>query len=78
MNFAVLEPPAKVFSTKFGRAVPTYDRLSIPRKFSLRKFPLCGMLMIFTITNYSYTMQHSLSIFISRLFLCAAPYSFIH
>ena len=26
-NFAVLEPPAKVFSTKFGRAIPTYDRL---------------------------------------------------
>ena len=26
MNFMVLEPPAKVFSTKFGRAVPTYDR----------------------------------------------------
>ena len=25
-NFAVLEPPAKVFSTKFGCAVPTYDR----------------------------------------------------
>ena len=23
---AVLEPHAKVFSTKFGRAVPTYDR----------------------------------------------------
>ena len=25
-NFAVLEPSAKVFSTKFGRAMPTYDR----------------------------------------------------
>ena len=25
-NFVVLEPPVKVFSTKFGRAVPTYDR----------------------------------------------------
>ena len=24
-NFAVLEPPAKVFSMKFGRAVPTYN-----------------------------------------------------
>ena len=26
-NFAVLEPPVKVFSTKFGRAIPTYDGL---------------------------------------------------
>ena len=25
VNFVVLEPPAKVFSTKFGRAIPTYD-----------------------------------------------------
>ena len=25
-NFAVLEPPAKVFSSKFGRAVLTYVR----------------------------------------------------
>ena len=25
-NFAALEPPAKVFSTKFGRAIPTYVR----------------------------------------------------
>ena len=26
-NFAVLEPLTKVFSMKFGRAIPTYDRL---------------------------------------------------
>ena len=26
-NFAILEPSAKVFSTTFGRAIPTYDRL---------------------------------------------------
>ena len=26
-NFAVLEPPTKFFSTKFGCAVPTYVRL---------------------------------------------------
>ena len=26
MNFAILEPPAKVFSTKFGRAILTYDK----------------------------------------------------
>ena len=26
MNFVVLEPPTKVFSTKFGCAIPTYDR----------------------------------------------------
>ena len=25
-NFVVLEPPVKVFSTKFGCAIPTYDR----------------------------------------------------
>ena len=27
MNFVVLEPPTKVFSMKFGHAVPTYDKL---------------------------------------------------
>ena len=26
MNFTVLEPPVKVFSSEFGYAVPTYDR----------------------------------------------------
>ena len=36
-NFAALEPPAKVFSMKFGRVVPTYViGFSIPRKFSPR------------------------------------------
>ena len=34
-NLAVLEPPVKIFSMKFGRAVPTYDTFSIPQKFSL-------------------------------------------
>ena len=36
-NFAYLEPPAKVFSTKFGacHSLPTYDTgFSIPQKFS--------------------------------------------
>ena len=34
-NFTVLKPPAKVFSTKFGCAVPTYMiGFSIPQKFS--------------------------------------------
>ena len=36
LKFTVLEPPVKVFSTKFGRAVPTYDRCIILWKFSLR------------------------------------------
>ena len=53
MNFAVLETPAKVFSTKFGRAIPIYDRfqhfakvlsakwslLPIHESFLPRKFP---------------------------------------
>ena len=53
MNFAVLEPPIKVFSVKFGCAVPTYDRfwhstkvfsvkwslLPIHESFLPRKFP---------------------------------------
>ena len=26
MDFAVLEPPVKVFYTKFGHATPTYDK----------------------------------------------------
>ena len=52
-NLAVLEPPAKVFSTKFGRAVPTCDKfwhsakvspwnchfLPIHESFLPRKFP---------------------------------------
>ena len=25
-NFAVLAPPVKVFSTKFGHVIPTYNR----------------------------------------------------
>ena len=65
MNFAVLEPPAKVFSTKFGCAVPTYVRFSIPqiflsematltdlRVFYLKSFLLygtCAVLSVFTI-----------------------------
>ena len=37
-NFAVLEPPAKVFFSKFGHVVLTYDRFfSILWKFSLSK-----------------------------------------
>ena len=42
-NFAVLEPPMKVFSIKFGRAIPTYMCLigfSIPRKFIHEIIPL--------------------------------------
>ena len=36
-NFAVLEPSAKVFSTKFGHAVPTYDRFQHSAKvFSMK------------------------------------------
>ena len=39
MNFAVLEAPAKIFSTKFGHAIPTMIGLSILRKFSPRNGP---------------------------------------
>ena len=58
-NFAVLEPPVKVFSTKFGCAVPSYDRFwhsakvfsakwslliyRSARVFSLESFPLYGI-----------------------------------
>ena len=47
MNFAVLEPPVKVLSTKFGRAVPTYDHST--KVFSTKwlllpeSFPLYGV-----------------------------------
>ena len=55
------------FSTKFGRAVPTYDRFSIPRRFSprnghsyrsakvfsLKSFPLYG------ISNPGYVVYHN-------------------
>ena len=43
-NFAVLEPSTEVFSTKFGRAVPTMIGFSILRKFSLWNghfLPIC-------------------------------------
>ena len=50
-NFTVLEPSVKIFSMKFGRAIPTYDRflaktfsakwslLPICESFLPRKFP---------------------------------------
>ena len=41
-NFTVLEPSVKLFSTKFGRAVPTYDRFLVKifsAKWSL--IPIC-------------------------------------
>ena len=57
-NFTVLEPPAKVFSMKFGHAIPTYDRFKhsvkvlsakingpsywFAKVFSLENFPLYG------------------------------------
>ena len=40
MNFAVLEPPVKVFSTKFGYAIPTYDRFQHSTKILLTKWSL--------------------------------------
>ena len=40
MNFAVLEPPVKVFSTKFGYAIPTYDRFQHSTKILLMKWSL--------------------------------------
>ena len=42
-NFVVLEPPTKVFTMKFGRAIPTYMCMigfSIPRKFIHEIVPL--------------------------------------
>ena len=39
MNFAALDPPTKVSSTKFGCAIPTHDRFSILQKFSPRNGP---------------------------------------
>ena len=59
-NFAALEPPVKVFSMKFGRAIPTYAigfssflhemitslYQSVKNFFSLKSFPLCGTLAV--------------------------------
>ena len=46
-NFAILEPPTKVFSTKFERTVPTYDSFSIPQHF------LCEMITLTDLQKFS-------------------------
>ena len=60
-NFAVWEPPAKVFSTKFGRALPTYTIDLAFRKmltftdlqnFSLLKVPAIWYMEIFSGENF--------------------------
>ena len=50
MNFAVLEPPAKVFSMKLGCAVPTYDRFSILRKYCLHSKSFLRKMVILRVT----------------------------
>ena len=69
-NFAVLDLPTKVFSSKFGHAMHTYDRFCILLKFSLRnghtypvrksflprKFPV-----IWHCTACMYNVQHFMS-----------------
>ena len=39
MNFAVLDPSTKVFSFKFGRAIPTHVRFLHPMKVFSAKWP---------------------------------------
>ena len=53
MNFVVLEPPTKFFSTKFGRAIPTYDRFSIPRKFSPQNDHSYQSTKVFSLESYT-------------------------
>ena len=43
MNFAVLEPPTKVFSTKFGHAVPICDRFLHSAKVFYAKWSLLSI-----------------------------------
>ena len=52
MNFAVLEPTAKVFSTKFGHAIPTMRGLSIPRKFSTQNGPTYRSVKVFSLESF--------------------------
>ena len=39
-NFTVLEPPTKVFSTKFRHGIPTYERFYHSAKVFSVKWPL--------------------------------------
>ena len=61
-NFTILEPPAKVFSTKFGRTTPTHDRFQHSAKWSL--LPICESFLpqkfpaIRYIANYIYIYTH--------------------
>ena len=48
MNFVVLEPPTKVCSMKFGRAVPTYERFWHSAKFFSMKWSLLTYLQKFS------------------------------
>ena len=60
MNFAVLEPPAKVFSKKFERTIPSYDRF-----LAFRECFLCEMVTsyqsvkVFPSKISRYTVFHS-------------------
>ena len=51
-EFVVLEPPVKVFSTKFGHAIPTNDRL-----LALCKSFLCKMVTSFKVSCHIYVIN---------------------
>ena len=54
-NFVVLEPPAKVFSLKFGCAILTYSctlGFSIPRKFSPRNGHTYQSAKVFSLESF--------------------------
>ena len=61
-NFAVLEPPAKVFSTKFGRTVPNYVRFWHSAKVFSAKWPLLPIRESFLSKVSRYTVY--------RIYIC--------
>ena len=67
-NFVVLEPPAKVFSMKFGCAVPTYDRqigFIIPRKFLRKMVTLYRSVKVFSLESFPPRIRHSVAFILS-------------
>ena len=79
MNFVVLEPPAKVFSSKFGCAIPTYVRFLHPAKVFSAKWSLLldpqkfspSKVSRYTVVDLAlYNDKHGISLYSSYVRVC--------
>ena len=71
-NFAVLEPPVKVFSTKFGHAIPTVIGLSILCKFFREKVPLTSFLLYSMSQSFLSVIIMTKNIAVVEIVICIA------